>query len=157
MLFRLVMWPMDLLLGLRIIFYVHLNYLCHFVFVQSPPCERVTDSNIPSDAIGVGSYYSQVDLPPCNSWIEVYVSNIASPGQFWFQLRGTKTSLALEKLMNHLEYVMNNFLCSCHCQHEKIKIILCISTMIGKNFNYQPSKSLSSVGKLTWGLLGNIS
>ncbi|XP_062610379.1 tudor domain-containing protein 5-like [Saccostrea cucullata] len=61
------------------------------------------DSNVPSDAIGPGCSYTQIDLPPCNTWIEIYISNVASPGQFWFQLRGPKTSLALEKLMNHLE------------------------------------------------------
>lgn len=61
------------------------------------------DSSIPSDAIGPGSFYTPVDLPPSNSWIEVYIANVDSPGQFWFQIRGTKTSLALEKLMNQLE------------------------------------------------------
>nr|XP_022323626.1 tudor domain-containing protein 5-like [Crassostrea virginica] len=61
------------------------------------------DSDIPSDAIGPGSCYTPIDLPPLDSWIEIYVANVASPGQFWFQLRGPKTSLALERLMNQLE------------------------------------------------------
>lgn len=68
-----------------------------------PLVEMNADSSIPSDAIGPGSFYTPVDLPPCNSWIEVYIANVDSPGQFWFQIRGTKTSLALEKLMNQLD------------------------------------------------------
>ncbi|XP_061169727.1 tudor domain-containing protein 5-like [Saccostrea echinata] len=69
----------------------------------APEVHVPLDSNVPSDAIGPGCSYTQIDLPSCNTWIEIYVSNVASPGQFWFQLRGPKTSLALEKLMNQLE------------------------------------------------------
>lgn len=77
-------------------------YVNSLVLVQSSGLTEA-DSDIPSDAIGPGSCYTPIDLPPLDSWIEIYVANVASPGQFWFQLRGPKTSLALERLMNQLE------------------------------------------------------
>ena len=62
---------------------------------------------IPEDAIGPGTYYHQQELPPLGEYLEIYVSNVVSPGLFWFQLRGKHTSLALEKVMNQLEWVLN--------------------------------------------------
>ncbi|ESO83883.1 hypothetical protein LOTGIDRAFT_236389 [Lottia gigantea] len=66
--------------------------------------------SIPEDSILPGTYYTAQKLPEVTSdYIEVFVSNIVSPGLFWLQLRGKRTSEALENLMDDLaEYYMTS-------------------------------------------------
>ncbi|XP_060065757.1 tudor domain-containing protein 5-like [Ylistrum balloti] len=73
--------------------------------IINPPQDEDKDktNNIPSDAIGPKVFYKPLELPPLNEYIEIFVSNVVSPGLFWIQLRGKRTTLALEKCMNELE------------------------------------------------------
>ncbi|XP_033763403.1 uncharacterized protein LOC117344681 [Pecten maximus] len=59
--------------------------------------------NIPSDAVGPKVYYKPQELPPLHEYIEIFVSNVVSPGLFWMQVRGKRTTFALDKCMNELE------------------------------------------------------
>ncbi|KAL5012203.1 hypothetical protein ScPMuIL_010754 [Solemya velum] len=65
--------------------------------------ESKTVCNIPRDAVGPSNYYAPIDLPGGSDYIEVYVSNIVTPGLFWLQMKGKRTNMALEKLMEDLE------------------------------------------------------
>ncbi|GFN73523.1 tudor domain-containing protein 5 [Plakobranchus ocellatus] len=76
--------------------------------------EDVSDSilHLPNDAVSPGCTYRPQPLPPSSAdggdYIELYVSNVISPDMFWIQLRGRKTTLALEDLMDELEAVYSN-------------------------------------------------
>ncbi|XP_063423565.1 tudor domain-containing protein 5-like [Mytilus trossulus] len=69
-----------------------------------PEPEEVVKSSLPEDAILPGACYRHLELPQLGEYFEVFVSNIVSPGLFWFQVRSKKTTVALEKVMNQLEY-----------------------------------------------------
>ncbi|CAC5377238.1 TDRD5 [Mytilus coruscus] len=69
-----------------------------------PEPEEVVKSTLPEDAILPGACYRHLELPTLGEYFEVFVSNIVSPGLFWFQVRSKKTTVALEKVMNQLEY-----------------------------------------------------
>ncbi|CAH1786229.1 unnamed protein product [Owenia fusiformis] len=61
--------------------------------------------HLPADAVGPNVHYSPLPLPKASAdrYIEVLVSNISSPGHFWFQLKGKNTTEALETVMDKLE------------------------------------------------------
>lgn len=64
------------------------------------------DPQIPEDAVGPKVCYTPVQLPLTESFVEVRVSNIVSPEEFWIQLRINTQDL--ESLMDALEYVQLN-------------------------------------------------
>ncbi|GFR62434.1 tudor domain-containing protein 5 [Elysia marginata] len=68
--------------------------------------------HLPNDAVSPGCKYRPQPLPAPNAdgegYIELYVSNVISPDMFWIQLRGRKTTLALEDLMDELEAVYSS-------------------------------------------------
>ncbi|XP_071097554.1 tudor domain-containing protein 5-like [Haliotis cracherodii] len=68
---------------------------------EAPP--NVQDS-LPADAVGPGSYYTQLPLPDFSDYVEIFVSNIVSPGLFWTQFRERNNTKALERLMDDLEF-----------------------------------------------------
>ena len=57
----------------------------------------------PAGAVGPGVHYTPVLPPEPEGYVEVFVSNISSPGLFWLQIRRKDTTLALENLMDNLE------------------------------------------------------
>ena len=76
------------------------------IFFQESPC------NIPDDAVGPGSHYISLSLPAnLDSYISVFVSNVAAIDAFWIQIIGEGTTLALEDLMDRLEYVCSRCFC----------------------------------------------
>ena len=65
----------------------------------------ISQQAIPFDAVGPGSGYFRLDPPQQVEleYVEVFVSNVVSPGKFWIQLKGDGTTMALEELMDMLE------------------------------------------------------
>ena len=61
--------------------------------------------DFPAGAVGPGVHYTRIPPPEPEKYVEVYVSHISSPGLFWLQPRSKDTTLALENLMDTLEYV----------------------------------------------------
>ncbi len=62
---------------------------------------------MPSDAVGMGVRYTPL-VPPdsivgVDAGVEVFVGHIVSPKEFWLQLRGKGTTMALEDVMDKLE------------------------------------------------------
>ncbi|XP_050394342.2 tudor domain-containing protein 5 [Patella vulgata] len=58
---------------------------------------------LPEDCVLPRTYYTYQTLPEVTGeYIEVFISNIVSPGLFWLQLRGRRTTEALETLMDEL-------------------------------------------------------
>jgi hypothetical protein len=62
----------------------------------------VVKNTVPDDAILPGACYRFLELPPLGEYFESCVSNIESPGLFWFQIRSKQPTIALDKLMNQL-------------------------------------------------------
>ncbi|KAL4218912.1 hypothetical protein ACF0H5_021500 [Mactra antiquata] len=60
---------------------------------------------LPHDVVGPGCHFIPVMLPDSDQYIELYVTNIVSPGLFWIMLRHKTKSLALEELMDRLDEV----------------------------------------------------
>lgn len=65
--------------------------------------DKMKNRNVPSDAVGPKVYYKPQELPPLHEYFEIFVSNVVSPGLFWIQVRGKKSTIALDKCMNDLE------------------------------------------------------
>ncbi|XP_074654006.1 uncharacterized protein LOC141908083 isoform X2 [Tubulanus polymorphus] len=66
---------------------------------------------LPPDSVGPGVYYQLQVIPALDqsdTYIEVYVSNIANPSHLWIQLKGTNTTDELETLMDDLDIFYNN-------------------------------------------------
>ncbi|XP_064616316.1 tudor domain-containing protein 5-like [Liolophura sinensis] len=67
-------------------------------------------SELPDDIVSYGTSYKPLPLGHLHpavaekEYIEVYVSNINNPSRFWLQLRGRETSMALEDLMESLDF-----------------------------------------------------
>lgn len=74
--------------------------------------EAASLMHLPQDAVSPGCKYRPQPLPAPSAngedYIELYVSNVLSPDMFWIQLRGRKTTLALEDLMDELEAVYSS-------------------------------------------------
>ena len=60
--------------------------------------------NSPAGVVGPGCHYTPIMPPEAGGYVELYVSNISSPALFWLQLRKKNAALALENLMDDLEY-----------------------------------------------------
>ncbi|XP_046559423.1 tudor domain-containing protein 5-like [Haliotis rubra] len=75
----------------------------HPIAVSEQATPTVQDS-LPADAVGPGSYYTQLPLPDFSDYVEIFVSNIVSPGLFWTQFRQRNNTMALERLMDDLEF-----------------------------------------------------
>jgi len=56
-------------------------------------------------APGPGCHYVPVMCPKAHEYVELYVTNITHPGLFWIYLRHRTKALALENLMDRIEYV----------------------------------------------------
>ncbi|GAB1597772.1 uncharacterized protein LOC115217252 isoform X3 [Argonauta hians] len=69
---------------------------------MNPP-QSLSISSIPEDAVGPGVAYRLLDIPNNVHFVEVFVSNIETPGHFWLKFRGKAYSIALENLMDELE------------------------------------------------------
>ncbi|KAK3609122.1 hypothetical protein CHS0354_036033 [Potamilus streckersoni] len=72
------------------------------------PSPNTAKGQIPIDAVGPGVFYTRIQPPKLNQFFEVYVSNVVSPGLFWFQLKGKNTTCALEDLMDQLDAVYSS-------------------------------------------------
>jgi len=56
------------------------------------------------DAVGPGVGYNKPAMPPLNKYIEMIVSQVYTPSDFFLQVMGTlNTGKRLEELMDNLE------------------------------------------------------
>ena len=68
---------------------------------EAQPLPDGTDP--PAGTVGPGVCYTRLPPPEPESYVEVFVSHVSSPGLVWLQLRGKDTTLALENLMDAFE------------------------------------------------------
>ena len=61
--------------------------------------------SIPQDAIGYGYSYHPANLPKLQEYFPIYISTVYTPHKISIQLKDKEGNLALENLMDKLEWV----------------------------------------------------
>lgn len=61
--------------------------------------------SLPQDAVGFGYKYRDSEMPLLDQYFEVYVSSVCTPHKMTIQLRDKEQNIALEELMDDLEWV----------------------------------------------------